>query len=270
MTNSALLAYILTVSKRDKEIHVESVSCSAPVPNALRHTLVLLSFCLSFAGIVPFSGSLNICSEASGFTALFPALASRVLVAASSCFLVPGFRDLLLTHGVLDCSRFNCEKWIQEGRSVFVFPGGAREGLYANPDCDWLDLTRRLGFIRLAIRYNIPVVPSFTFNEVDAFTQVTYSHLQQHYPLVHRFRQCFQRTVGIAAPFFCHLIPKRNPSSGGVTVMGKPLQLPIHSDTPTDEEVRQCVQLYTTSLKALYDEHAPKYSSSKTRSLIIS
>jgi 2-acylglycerol O-acyltransferase 2 len=213
------------------------------------------------SGIVPFSGSLNICSEASGFSELFPALGSRVLVAASSCFLVPGFRDLLLTHGVLDCSRFNCEEWIQEGHSLFVFPGGAREGLYANPDCDWLDLRRRLGFIRLAIRYNVPVVPSYTFNEVNAFTQVAHPLLEQSYPWIHRFRQGFQRTVGIAAPFFCHLLPKRNTAQeGGVTVVGKPLHFSVHTDTPTDEEVDTCLHLYIAALQALYEEHAPRYN----------
>lgn len=223
------------------------------------------------SGIVPFSGSVNIASESSSFSELFPALSSRVLVAASSCFLVPGFRDLLLTHGTLDCSRFNCESWLRSGYTLFVFPGGAQEGLYANPDSDWLDLTRRLGFIRLAIRHNLPVVPAYTFNEVDVFTQVSYTLLEQKYPLVHSLRQCFQRTVGIAAPIFCELLPKRNgvSSMGGVTVVGKPLHLPVHSEAPSDEEVARCLELYIAALKALYEEHSPKYNS-RNRALIIS
>jgi hypothetical protein len=111
-------------------------------------------------------------------------------------------------------------------------------------------------------------VPSYTFNEVDAFSQVSYSRLEHQYPVIHSFRQYFQKTVGIAAPFFCHLIPKRNLTSGGVTVVGKPLHLPVHTDTPTEEEMRQCLELYIASLTALYEEHAPKYNSEK-RSLIV-
>ena len=218
---------------------------------------------------MPFSGSVNIASEASSFSKLFPALTTRVLVAASSCFLVPGFRDLLLTHGTLDCSRFNCEKWLENGHSIFVFPGGAKEGLYSNPDIDWLDLSRRLGFIRLAIRYNIPVVPCYTFNEVDSFTQVSFSLLEQHYSLIHWFRQCFQRTFGIAAPLFCGLVPKRNTTSGGVTVVGKPIDLPVHSDEPSEKEVRLCLEIYINAVKALYAEHSAKYNSVH-RELIIS
>ena len=223
------------------------------------------------SGIIPFSGSINTCSEASNFSELFPALANRVLVAASSCFLVPGFRDVLVSHGVVDCSRFNCENWIRNGHSIFVYPGGAKEGLYSNPGCDWLDLRRRLGFIRLALRFNIPVVPSYTFNEVDAYSQLSYLSLENHFPVIHRFRLCFQRTLGIAAPIFTHLIPNRCKSNfDTVTVIGKPLHLPCCHDRndPTDEEIRKCLDLYINNLQDLYNKYSHVYNSTR-RSLLV-
>lgn len=211
-------------------------------------------------GIIPFGGSVNVASEASRFSELFPEMNNRILVAASSCFLVPGFRELLLSYGALDCSRFNFEDWLRKGSSVFVFPGGAREGLYANPDSDWLDLTRRLGFIRLAIRFNIPVVPSFTFNEVDAFHQLHYSSIEK-IPLLPFIRRLFQSTWGLSLPIFCHFFPIKNVTTECVTVIGKPIHFNIQCDNPSDDQVAECLSIYISALKRLYAEHAPKYNS---------
>ena len=47
-------------------------------------------------GIIPFGGSVNVASEASRFSELFPEMNNRILVAASSCFLFQGFVNFSL------------------------------------------------------------------------------------------------------------------------------------------------------------------------------
>jgi hypothetical protein len=48
-----------------------------------------------------------------------------------------------------------------DGKFKYVFFAA----LYSNPDVDMLDLRRKLGFVKLAIRYGVSLVPVYTFNE---------------------------------------------------------------------------------------------------------
>ena len=123
-------------------------------------------------GLLPFGSVTNIGSEASSFSTLFPTLTKRVIVAASYCFMVPFFRDLILAASIVDCNKWSFERWLQRGYSVAVYPGGAREGMYASPDVDILDLKRKKGFLKLAMKHGVPVVPAYSFNEVDHYKQV--------------------------------------------------------------------------------------------------
>lgn len=217
-------------------------------------------------GIVPFASITNLASDVTGFASLYPTLADkRVVIAATSCFLVPGYRDLLVSSGVLDCSRFNAEYYLQKGWTVIVLPGGAREALYANPDVDWLDLRRKLGFIRLAMKYGVKLVPCYSFNEVDYFSQVPLPSVPS---ILQSLRNLFQQTFGISLPFLYHVeLPPSN-ENGIVTVVGEPINVP-HILNPTDDEVREVMNKYTNELIKLYHTYAPMYNS-RPRRLIIS
>jgi hypothetical protein len=57
------------------------------------------------------------------FSSLFPEIETRVL-AATFCFLVPGYRDILLASGVVDASRFSAKLVMEKGYSICVVPGG--------------------------------------------------------------------------------------------------------------------------------------------------
>jgi 2-acylglycerol O-acyltransferase 2 len=217
-------------------------------------------------GIIPFASIVNLASDVTGFAALYPALAEkRVVIAATSCFLVPGYRDLLVTSGVLDCSRFNAEQCLQKGWTVIVIPGGAREALYSNPDVDWLDLKRKLGFVRLAMRYGVDLVPCYSFNEVDYLTQVPFYSVPAFFQSL---RRLFQRTFGLSLPFLYHIDLPPSSENGIVTVIGAPISVP-HITDPTDDEVRQVLTKYIAELQKLYQLYGPMYNS-RTRRLVIS
>jgi hypothetical protein len=74
-------------------------------------------------GVMPFGSIINISSNVSNFEGLFPALKNRAVIAATGCFVLPLFRDLILAAGVVDCSRFAVEKWIEDKWTVCVYPG---------------------------------------------------------------------------------------------------------------------------------------------------
>ena len=217
-------------------------------------------------GIIPFASITNLASDVTGFASLYPTLADkRVVIAATSCFLVPGYRDLLVSSGVLDCSRFNAEYYLQKGWTVIVLPGGAREALYSNPDVDWLDLRRKLGFIRLAMKYGVKLVPCYSFNEVDYISQIPLPSVPS---ILQSFRNLFQQTFGISFPFLYHIELPPNSENGIVTVVGEPINVP-HIIDPTDDEVREVLNKYTNELVKLYQTYAPMYNS-RPRKLVIS
>lgn len=74
-------------------------------------------------GVMPFGSIINLSSNVCNFENLFPRLKNRVVIAATGCFVLPVFRDLILAAGVTDCSRFAVERWIEKKWTVCVFPG---------------------------------------------------------------------------------------------------------------------------------------------------
>lgn len=92
----------------------------------------------------------------------------------SSNFRLPLYRDFILSLGIASVSRKSCEAILSSGpgRSIVIVIGGAAESLNARPGVTDLVLKRRLGFIRLAIKHQAPLVPVFSFGENDLYEQV--------------------------------------------------------------------------------------------------
>merc|ERR1712224_1057741 len=91
----------------------------------------------------------------------------RVLV-ASSCFFIPLLREIYLALGFIDASKPSATRAIREWKkNILVFVGGAAESFY--PNADKLVLSRRTGFIRLAMSEGLHIVPCFSFQENDTF-----------------------------------------------------------------------------------------------------
>jgi 2-acylglycerol O-acyltransferase 2 len=186
-------------------------------------------------------------------------------VKADTCFLVCAAIDLIslfkiCTHAFI---------------YLFIYSiGGTREALYSNPEKEEvLDLRRKQGFIQLCMHYDIAVVPCYTFNEVDHFSQVSYWDLKSHYPIVMAVRVHFQYLFGIMLPLMKNAFPRGAAAAGKqdaghvVTVVGRPLRLP-HIKNPSAAELTAGMEAYICCLQELYDTHAPVYNS-QPRTLVI-
>eukprot|EP00698_Gefionella_okellyi_P024463 TRINITY_DN8638_c0_g1_i1.p1 TRINITY_DN8638_c0_g1~~TRINITY_DN8638_c0_g1_i1.p1 ORF type:complete len:335 (-),score=56.84 TRINITY_DN8638_c0_g1_i1:47-1051(-) len=210
-------------------------------------------------GILPMGGILNLSTNASNFADTFPGLDLRG-VAASLCFFLPLYRDFLLALGVCDAARYSAQRILDQGKSLYLVPGGATEALYASGDEDVLYLRNRTGFIRLAIQNGASLVPVFTFNESCAYEQYgTKSKWAM------RLKQRFQSLTGISLPFIKHLLPKRIPA---ITVVGAPLHT-TQCDAPSADVVQQVLSEYIAQLEALYAQHADKYNIAQGKKLRI-
>nr|XP_056714512.1 2-acylglycerol O-acyltransferase 2 [Euleptes europaea] len=214
-------------------------------------------------GVLAAGAFLNFCTEASGFSKLFPGM-SPYMMMLHLWFRIPFFRDYLMTGGFVSSDKEAAAHVLKKpggGNMLIIAVGGAQEALDARPGAFTLLLANRKGFVRLAIEHGAPLVPVFSFGENELFDQVenpkgswlrwTQERLQKimkiSLPLFHA-RGVFQYSFG--------LLPYRRPI---YTVVGKPIQVE-KKHNPSQEDVDELHSIYMEELCKLFEEHKLKYN----------
>ena len=72
---------------------------------------------------------------------------------------VPGWRELMRKIGQMPASMDNAEAALGQGHSVLLYPGGAYEVFRPWKDRNRIAFKGRKGFVRLALKAGVPVVP---------------------------------------------------------------------------------------------------------------
>ena len=84
-------------------------------------------------------------------------------------FQLPIWRDALQRIGAVRGTRENCARLFGAGEAVLVFPGGGREVMKHKHEKYKLIWKERIGFARLAIRHQVPIVPFASVGVEDMF-----------------------------------------------------------------------------------------------------
>ena len=84
-------------------------------------------------------------------------------------FGLPGWRDLIETFGVIEGSPDNCREAMADGKSLIVFPGGAREVMKRKSEKYKLIWGDRCGFARIALETGATIVPIASVGADDCF-----------------------------------------------------------------------------------------------------
>lgn len=85
-------------------------------------------------------------------------------------FRVPGLRDVLVRAGGMLGNRQNARAALGRGEWVVAYPGGAREVLKRHNSAKYrLQWERSLGFARLAVELQIPIIPFAAAGVDDTF-----------------------------------------------------------------------------------------------------
>ncbi|NXQ81304.1 MOGT2 acyltransferase, partial [Nyctibius grandis] len=221
-------------------------------------------------GVLAAGAFLNFCTEASGFSTLFPGITPHLMM-LSLWFRVPFFRDYLMSGGLVPSDKESASYVLQRpegGNMLAIIVGGAQEALDARPGSCTLLLKNRKGFVRLAIENGTPLVPIFSFGENDLFEQVRNPKGSWLRQIQHRLQQI----MGVSLPLFhargifqytFGLVPYRRPIC---TVVGKPI--PVQKKhRPSKEEIDQVHQKYLNELYKLFEEHKAKYNIPEDRHL---
>jgi len=172
-------------------------------------------------------------------------------LAASFLFRIPLYRDFLIALGCVDASRDNARRCLAAGRSLFVYPGGEREQLSAAPGRHAALWKNRKGFVRLAVEYGVPLIPSYAFGEAELYAPV---------PLLLEARLALAAALRIALPLavgraWCPPLPKKRPL---VAVVGNPIPVPRvdrRDAKKFDETVDEVHAKVCAALVELFDRH---------------
>ena len=147
---------------------------------------------------------------------------------------------------------------LRNGANVVVWPGGLDEANSVESQ-DAVSLKTRTGFIRLAVKHGVAVLPVFVFGELDAVEAVRLLPKPLATWLKKTFRVSSNGFVGRYKSF----IPRRVPFN---MVVGKPIPtqaaFAAHDDVPAgvrDAEVARVHAAYKAELRRIYQENAAKF-----------
>jgi 1-acyl-sn-glycerol-3-phosphate acyltransferase len=174
------------------------------------------------------------------------------------------------------------EKAIRNGRTILVLPGGEAEQLLTqqftekvrlgkgekgSTTCHLLTqpnprstslitqvyLKKRKGFVKLALKHNLPLVPAYVFGSNDLYT-TSNSFFDARWALMKRFGVCLPLCKGYFKTPFCPL-PIKN-----TIVFGEPIKLPkIENGECSPEQLNEAHELFTIELKKLFDKNKARF-----------
>lgn len=142
--------------------------------------------------------------------------------------------------------------------SIVLYVGGIAELFKACRDEERLFLSKRKGFIKLALQEGVDVVPAYLFGNTRVLT------IFKHGPLA-----ALSRSTGIALTYFWGKYYLPIPRDEKLLyARGKPLGLP-HIESPTEQDVNKWHQKYCDEVRRLFDANKEKVPMYKHKTLYI-
>jgi 2-acylglycerol O-acyltransferase 2 len=217
-------------------------------------------FCYHPHGIASFGVVPNFATEANNLREILPGINIHVQTLKLN-FLIPFWRELIIWAGMGDASVKTIRKTLKgnPGESVLLVVGGAEEALLSAPKTNRLTLSKRKGFVKLALERGAPLVPVYAFGETNA-----YGNYADGRPWLQNLLKKMQKTVGFAIPlikgrgYFNYNfgpIPHRRQI---ICVVGHPVEIPV-IEKPTSEDINHWHKVYCDALLKLYQENRLVY-----------
>mmetsp|Transcript_11107 Transcript_11107/g.22805 ORF Transcript_11107/g.22805 Transcript_11107/m.22805 type:complete len:383 (-) Transcript_11107:7-1155(-) len=191
--------------------------------------------------------------KGSEFDKRFPGICEKNLsgLVATVMFKIPGVRELFLSLPYIDASRSVAEEALRENRSLFVCTGSGEESLLTKRGEDVLVLSKRKGFIRLALSYGCDIVPIFGVGNSDLF---------ETYNFGATIRMWLHKRLHVSIPIFHGRyftpLPYRVPIR---VLVGEPLKVPQpqhRGEKPDEEIVEKYLKQYIEQVKELHKRHS--------------
>ena len=205
-------------------------------------------------------GVISFCGMASG-SAAPPDLRKVHTAVASSVLHTPILKHVLGIYGLTNASKSALQQRLAlpgiDG-CIVLYVGGIAELFQSSRQEERLFLSQRKGFIKLALREGVDVVPVYFFGNTTVLT------LFQYGPLA-----TLSRSLGVALTYFWGKWYLPIPCDDKcLYARGKPLGLPCILD-PTDKEVDKWHQKYCDAIEGLFEKYKEKVPLYKHKTLFI-
>eukprot|EP00249_Psilotum_nudum_P013489 c24359_g1_i1 orf=441-1265(-) len=166
--------------------------------------------------------------------------------ATSAIFHSPIIRHIWSWMGMVPVSKKLLLKYLENGYSVILVPGGVREVLLMEHDHEVVFLRKRYGFVRAAIKTGSSLVPCFMFGQ---------KYVYRWWKPKGKLFAYLSRTILFSPLAFWGVfgtpIPYQKPVC---VVVGKPIDVKKNLQ-PSDEEVQEVHAKFISSLEELFDKH---------------
>uniref|UniRef100_A0A6V2C002 Acyltransferase n=2 Tax=Ditylum brightwellii TaxID=49249 RepID=A0A6V2C002_9STRA len=184
-------------------------------------------------------------------------------VVATATKLVPILNTLISWLHPVDASKSNVDLALSQGARIGMSPGGIAEMFegfpkpMTHPDDECAILNSRKGFIRMAVKHNVPVVPIYCFGSTKMFKRLQFSFLEYLSKMLRVSICLFFGRCGLPIPFRQRLL----------YVMGEPIFPPAitegNSTSESSEEfsrrVNEMHKLFCDELVRLFDQYKDSY-----------
>lgn len=211
---------------------------------------------------------MNFGSNHSKWSKLFPGLRPKLITLDLNTKL-PVTRELVLGCGLCSASAKSIKYLLSQSNeplheanqdgftanAVGLVVGGARETFFTQPNKYQCAISKRRGFIRLALESGVALVPALSFGENNLYEAHEVKRNSLWYRLIEKPSLRYANRVPPLHSGRFGLIPNRHPIT---TVIGQPIQLK-KTPVPTSEEIEQTFQLFCTRLKELFESQKSKY-----------
>ncbi|XP_042610567.1 2-acylglycerol O-acyltransferase 2-B [Cyprinus carpio] len=203
-------------------------------------------------GVLVAGGFGNFCTEASGFSRMFPGLTPYLLM-LPFWFRVPFFREYIMGGGLVSSEKASASYLLSRpggGQAAVIAVGGAPESLDARPGALTLQLLQRKGFIKLALKHGRHYVyvesPKTMETQRVCYMEPPPPPNFVALPLFHA-RGVFQYSFG--------LLPYRKPIH---TVVGRPIPV-SQNPCPSKDDIDALHTLYMEALTQVFEENKNNY-----------
>lgn len=171
-------------------------------------------------------------------------------------FSMPGIAPLARRMGCVPARRTNADELLGEGAAVLVYPGGDEDDYRPWTERHRVDLRHHEGFVRLALRRQVPVVPLVSHGSHDCLIVVQRGDELAHLLGLDRLRiHVLPLVVG---PLGLALLPAAGPPFPAKVVarLCEPFDWSHHGTDAADdpEIVRRCYEEMETRMQENLDE----------------
>lgn len=187
---------------------------------------------------------------------------SKIKTAVASVVLkIPVLKHVMGIFNLTDASASNLRKILQkngEEGSIVLYVGGMAELFYCSREIEKLYLSKRKGFIKLALRSGVDIIPIYMFGNTSVLSVLTHGILAD-----------ISRKLKLSATLFWGKWYLPIPRDDKILyVSGKPITIP-HIPEPTSEDVDKHHAIYVKEVERIFETYKKRVPLYQNKKLVI-